>query len=274
MPPNEPDPPWPARTRMSKTCGAPPSSGGRRLSSLRRWRIRMLALWREELTDTVLEPPAPPCSRPLQTLVPTTDPRGERAADGAAPGGDPDDGALVQAILQGDERARGELVERLRCVPRFLANLNAQYGSLFQEDDLADLVQQTMLVVLGKLPGFRGPGSLRAWAYGIAQREYLYARRTRLRRASRQRSLGEDIDPPQPVEEVAQDEYHAVWALGELEPEEREVLSLRLFDELEYAEIGRRFGMPENTAKTRFHRALQHLRELIAISRSREEHRA
>lgn len=235
----------------------------------------MLALWRDDATDTTFEDaPASLGSPLLVSLSSTLDPRAS-STSGCDPKGDgPGDDELVRAVQRGDEAARAQLVERLRCVPRFLAHLNVQYGNLLQEEDLADLVQQTLLVVLAKLPNFQGPGSVRGWAYGIAQREYLHARRTRLRRASRQQSLGAEIDPPQPAEESAQDEYHAVWALNELDEDERRVLGLRLFDDLEYAEIGRRLGLPENTAKTRYHRALHRLRELIAISQRREEHGA
>lgn len=264
---------WPLQFRASPERGR--RGGRQRLSGLRRRRLRMLALWRDELTDTTsADAPLSDGSRLLAPLPSPIDPRAGRAAPYDPRAEEPADADLARAVQLGDEAARAEFVERLRCVPRFLANLNLQYGSLLQEEDLADLVQQTLLVVLAKLPTFRGPGSLRAWAYGIAHREYLHARRSRLRHASRQRPLGEDLDPPQPAEEVAADEYHAVWALDQLDPDERVFLSLRLFDSLEYAEIGRRFDMPENTAKTRFHRALQRLRELIAISKRREEHGA
>ncbi len=51
-------------------------------------------------------------------------------------------------------------------------------------------------------------------------------------------------------------------ALGRLNDRDRELLAMRYEDDLSQAEIARRLGIPEGTAKVRLHRARAHLRRV------------
>ena len=52
--------------------------------------------------------------------------------------------------------------------------------------------------------------------------------------------------------------------MEQLPPEQREVLQLRLDQELSLEEIGQITGLPEGTVKSRLHRARLALKEILA----------
>ena len=52
-------------------------------------------------------------------------------------------------------------------------------------------------------------------------------------------------------------------AMKALPPKEREVLTLRLFDEYSFEEISRKLAIPLNTVKSDFRRGIRNLRELL-----------
>ena len=51
-------------------------------------------------------------------------------------------------------------------------------------------------------------------------------------------------------------------AMAELPPEQREVITLKIWGELTFAEIGQTLGIPANTAASRFRYGLSELRKL------------
>jgi RNA polymerase sigma-70 factor (ECF subfamily) len=73
-----------------------------------------------------------------------------------------------------------------------------------------------------------------------------------------------------PTEEVVHRELHAELrtVLNTLSRDQREVLALRYFADLNLAEIGLVIGIPVGTVKSRIHRALAALRDLLERERS------
>lgn len=182
----------------------------------------------------------------------------------------PIDVALVGGVLLDQPAAIVEFVERMGCVPRILASRNARLGSPLREQDLPDLVQDTLVVIWKKLPDFQGRSSLETWVYRICCLELMNAIR-RGRRSRRELVREEELFEREEYE--SQDEhgeYEALYqALERLKPEENDVIRLKHFGELTFDQIGKRLGISDNTAKTRYYRGLKRLQ--ASLSRVREE---
>jgi RNA polymerase sigma-70 factor (ECF subfamily) len=72
------------------------------------------------------------------------------------------DPALVAAYRQGDEQAAAELVRRhAQALGRFLYSMGAN------QDDLEDLVQETLFRAFRRVDSWRGGASFRSWLLTI-----------------------------------------------------------------------------------------------------------
>ncbi len=68
--------------------------------------------------------------------------------------------------------------------------------------------------------------------------------------------------------EMGDDVARAAQALGGLRPEQRQVLSLWIYDGLTHDEISRSTGLPLGTVKTHARRGLLQIRGMIGLARS------
>lgn len=136
-----------------------------------------------------------------------------------------------------------------------------------------DLCQETMVRIIKKLPEYksegRKPGAFRAWAMKIAVNLYRDYRR-RLFTGMLKYSLGAAIrldlnrtNQPSAETLAIQNLGFAdlVKVLSCLPPEQREVFILKTYYGYSYREIAEITGCPEGTAKSRFHKAVETLRE-------------
>jgi len=176
---------------------------------------------------------------------------------------------LVRQALEGDGVAVQRLVEKMGCVYRALAQGNRRLGDPFAADELEDLAQDVTIAVWGKLRDYRGLSSLEGWICRFARLELLY----RLRRRDRlPRSLGDARAQAEAAQDEAegkaQDDAEELYpALDELDPAQGEVIRLKHFDDLTFPQIAERLGASANTAKTRYYRGLQRLREILRRGR-------
>jgi RNA polymerase sigma factor (sigma-70 family) len=194
--------------------------------------------------------------------------------EGANPAPLHSDAALVRAVLENDPTARESFVARMQCVSKILAALNSRQGRPLDDDTLADLAQDTVIVVWRKLPEFCAPGPLEAWVYGIAYLEFRNACRRKSRARTRQVPLSAAM---RATSEQESESDSPPWddiemALSRLDPEDCSVIRMRHDEELSFDAIGARLGVPMNTAKTRYHRGLQKLREWFRRKSNQEEH--
>lgn len=178
---------------------------------------------------------------------------------------------LAQGALQGQAHAIEGLIARLKCLPRMIAAQNTSLGRPLGTQDLEDIVQNAITALWGKLPRYDGRVRLETWAWRFGYLELLYA--LRRRRRSPPSPLGEAeprvMDPGTAA--IAFEEVHA--GLDRLEPEASTLLHLRCFDDLSFEQIGARLGIPPNTAKTRYYRALHRLRSFLAKDRAPQPER-
>jgi RNA polymerase sigma-70 factor (ECF subfamily) len=136
----------------------------------------------------------------------------------------------------------------------------------------ADLLAETFAVAYERRGSFRDvgkPGG--SWLYGIARRELSrYFRRSRVELRAVQR-LGLEVPQLDQVSVAAIEALEGVdanraWltdALARLSVRERDAVQLRVVGELDYGEIARRLQCSEAAARTRVHRGLARLNELM-----------
>ena len=176
---------------------------------------------------------------------------------------EPDDMMLIQAYINGDERAFETLYRRYRKqLDGYLFNLLS--GNTADADEI---FAETWIKVIDKLPGYRDQGKFSAWLFRIARNVFIDT----VRRSKRfPVSLDDEEMPEQPdwsrrperdIEE--QDTARVIEeALGELPREQREVFLLRQ-QELSFKEISEIQECSINTVLGRMHYALRNLKRLI-----------
>jgi RNA polymerase sigma-70 factor, ECF subfamily len=176
------------------------------------------------------------------------------------------DEALVLRYQRGDVAAFEALLDRHRPgVYRFLARF---VGDRAHAEDLA---QECWLRVVGALARWDPRARFRTWLYGVARN----LATDEARRAAHRRH--DSLDAAGPWESVAAegrapDEIAAdallrpalARAIAALPPEQREVLLLREYEGVPFAEIAEITGAPLPTVKSRMRYALEALRAAVA----------
>ena len=192
----------------------------------------------------------------------------------AATSPDPaEDLALVRRALAGGAADVERLVERLRCVPRIIAQRNARWGEPFGASELEDLSQEVMIAVWRKLDTYEGRSPLEGWVYRFTHLEMLY----RLRRLDRRPTLAADLGNEAVLDLAAPgafppEEAELLYrALDDLDADQAAVIRAKCLDGLTFPEIADRFSCSQNTAKTRYYRGLQRLRALLARTGAGDE---
>ena len=157
-----------------------------------------------------------------------------------------------------DETAKLERLYR-EVGPDVRAYLRRRIGGSFEADDL---LQETFLAVAANLEALERAGSKRAWLIGVA-RNLL---RNHLGKRFRQREFQlSDEDPASlPSEREEDPRMESIRQLiQELPDAQREVLTLRLGDGLQYGEIAEAMGIPIGTVRSRLHHAVGRIKTRI-----------
>ncbi len=169
-----------------------------------------------------------------------------------------DDLTLARA-KQGDRRAQGEVVRRYQpVVHQLLARLVLQHPHLVE-----DLMQDSLLKAIRALPRFdpNGPAKLSSWVLTIATRVGIDA----LRKHSRVH-VAEEKDPEESPDELVHAkelERSVRRAMMALPDDQRAVLVLRAYHDLDYPEIANALEIEVGTVKSRLSRARAALREAL-----------
>jgi RNA polymerase sigma-70 factor (ECF subfamily) len=152
--------------------------------------------------------------------------------------------ALLEAALEGDDRALGELVRQTQPAVWKLCTALGSPG------DTDDLVQETYLRATAALPGYRGEAPVRVWLLSIARRVCA----DQVRKRQRQRKLvarlslvgpDEPVAGPATIDDLLQD----------LDPDRREAFVLTQVLGLSYEEAAATVGCPIGTIRSRVARA-------------------
>jgi RNA polymerase sigma factor (sigma-70 family) len=179
---------------------------------------------------------------------------------------------LLGQAVAGDERAFEVLVSR------YQHSLLHYIQRILKDDEQAnDVLQFVLLQLYLSLPILRTDVSLRPWLQQVARHRCLdELRRRRARPALRfselsgddEQALTESLQDPHPLLEeiVEQLDLNATLhqAIGTLPPGSRQIVTLRFFGDLSFAEIAQTLKIPTSTAKTYCYRSLRHLRSALA----------
>jgi len=179
-------------------------------------------------------------------------PASPRAADAT---GDSDE-RLMLAFSQGSSEAFTELFSRYK---------QPIYGffrrRLAEPAHAEELTQETFLALLRAATRYQPRALFRTYLYAIG---FKILRAHRRKAAFRATFLGQRNSAPDPSRRDATES--GLWvrrAVEKLDPVDREVLLLREFEQLSYAEIADLLQLPLNTVRSRLFRARTALRNLL-----------
>jgi RNA polymerase sigma-70 factor, ECF subfamily len=171
----------------------------------------------------------------------------------------PSDGAVVQAVLEGEVEQYGVLVRRYK-------NRYARYAAhmLGSVDAAEDAVQDAFVRAFDQLAQCRNPDNFAGWFFLIL-RNRCFAERRRARRFGGLDGLPDVAGSEFSDGRVERSERMEALerALATLTPEQREVFVLKHVEELSYEQIAGRVGTSVAALKMRMHRAYDRLRTLL-----------
>lgn len=180
------------------------------------------------------------------------------------------DEQLIVATLAGDDDAFPLLVRRyLKPVYNF------SYRLCGSASDAEDIAQEVFVKVWKNLKKYRTGESVRAWIFTIARNTTIdwLRKRKNLAFSDFENAEGENpllatLADAEPLQDelyaLAEDREVLERALGQLSVPHREVLILHYVEGLTFDEIGTMQHNPLHTVKSRHHRALIRLREIMA----------
>lgn len=131
------------------------------------------------------------------------------------------------------------------------------------DDQAAELLQDTWLRVLRAMPRLRDPARLRPWLFGIARRALMDRLRDRYAAPAQEPIEAADAEASAETDDVDSDLLTMRDELVRLPVIEREVLALFYLQELTLAEVADVLAVPAGTVKSRLFRARRMLRERL-----------
>jgi RNA polymerase sigma-70 factor, ECF subfamily len=199
----------------------------------------------------------------------------------AAPGDSTETRQLLDRVQAGDTAAFNDLIDRHR--PALLGFLNNRIEDRLRARlDPSDIVQETQIVVFRRLDDYltRRPMPFHLWVRKTAYEQWLMLRRQHVQ--SRRRGVNREIRFPEhsslglarrlsrqssaPSQRLARAERAELvqQVLAKLSAEDRELLMMRNYEDLAYAEIAALLGITAAAARQRHGRALLRLSRMLA----------
>lgn len=162
-----------------------------------------------------------------------------------------DDDALARAAREGSGEAMAELYRRY--AGRILAYAVRLCGD---RDAAEDVVQDVFTHFFRRLDHYRPEGKLAAYLFRIAHSRATDEASSRKRR---------EVPVVRPTPDPSPDTARVDRALDTLPPHLKEVVVLRLHQDLDYAAIAEITGVSEATARSRMRYALEALRVAMKV---------
>ena len=167
----------------------------------------------------------------------------------------------VQAALQGDQAAFGDLVTRYQT-----AVYNMAYRMLGNPTEAEDAAQEVFVRAWKQLHSFQPERRFSTWLLSIASHHAIdLLRRRRPSAPLDDVALYVPSNDPEPLDTVLQGEQSDMVKklLNTLPDKYRSVTVLRYYNDLSYDEIARMTGLTESAVKTQLHRARRMLAEKL-----------
>jgi RNA polymerase sigma-70 factor (ECF subfamily) len=141
------------------------------------------------------------------------------------------------------------------------------FRTTLDHNEAEDVVQETLLAMLCRLGTLRDNGRFWPWIYRIAWSKIQNGHRARrlrsgleadlLHKTAASHGFASDDSPLDTQQQIAA-------AVEQLSGRHRDILQLRCYDDLDYAEIAVRTRTTAERARTHFHRAKKSLKERLA----------
>lgn len=131
-----------------------------------------------------------------------------------------------------------------------------------EREDAADVVSETFLVAWRRAQDVP-QDKPRAWLYGVARRVLANQRRGSRRRDRLVVKLGADLSAGVSFEPPSAAAIAIEEALGQMKEEDREILQLVAWEELEPTEIAVALGISPVTVRSRLHRARRRFKKQL-----------
>ena len=171
---------------------------------------------------------------------------------------------LLERAQRGDVQAYEALVREHEQIA-----FRAAFLITHDESEAADAAQDAFLRAYRALGSFKLGHPFRPWLLRIVtnlalNRVESAQRRTRMTERYTQ-ELIVSADPPSPERALAEREQseRLMQAVAKLTPSEQSLIALRYFLELPESEVAEALNVPKGTVKSRLHRTLARLREVI-----------
>lgn len=170
------------------------------------------------------------------------------------------DDELVGQCQRGQKEAFTALYHRYRTrIFSFCLTL------LRNPSDADDALQDVFRYIFSKLRYYESKGRFKSFIFKIAHSVSIDI----LRKRARQASIPEEFEiPVEQVEPPRAEQVEKLRAcIAQLPPMYREILALRVLDDLAYEEIGEVLQLPLGTVKSRIHHAVSLVRKMLRSSK-------
>ena len=121
-----------------------------------------------------------------------------------------------------------------------------------------ELAQETFVIIIRGMERYEARAKFRTYVFSIAVKQLWSERRREMREAKAVAEPYEEVDESDPAA--------GMWvkdALSRMDPDHREVLMLREYEQLPYEDIAEVLAVPINTVRSRLSRARTELRTLL-----------
>lgn len=184
-----------------------------------------------------------------------------------------DERQVIQRVLDGDQEAFAGLVTAYE---KQVYNLCLRMCG--NQEDARDLSQEAFVKAWRGLQFYQFEAAFSTWLYRLTSNVCIDFLRRKKRAPQTvpplQNENGEDVEPevadslPSPEEQLLHRERQSqiAWAMGQLEPEFRQVLTLRVIQELSYEQIAEITELKVGTVKSRIARARWKLKKILLES--------
>lgn len=176
----------------------------------------------------------------------------------------------IQAAIEGDPAAFEQLVLKYQ-KPVY----NLALRTLGDPDEAFDAAQEAFIRAWKKLDSVRADAAFSSWLYRLTTNVCLDMLRANKRKRTISLTVEEgeapiDLPDPTPTPEdalmKASDREAVRAAMDSLEPDQRQVLTLRIINDLSYQQIAEVLDVAEGTVKSRLSRARQCLKNKLLRS--------